>query len=305
MMFYLKNKISGNIISFIFITIVIVSCNNKPEGIIKQGKMARFLADLHKLDGGLSMKGFSATQDRENVYYYNSLLKKYDISKAEFDSSLVWYTKNPKQFDKVYNEVIEYLNVEDSIQKQKMIAFEDSLLNAPKEIEIWNKPKRFALTKDSARNKIEFLIDSIELFSHDIYELKFLHRVAPSDSGLNQHAVFRIHYENGITDSIFTKTINDSILRRYNLHLVARHKHKIERLTGSILESSSYKGVQNAIIDSISLSRKYSPIIQKEIQKEIEKNNSGNLNNDSTRIRLPHMPRSASSFKTDKNLKIK
>lgn len=269
-----------------------ISCNNRPDGIVNHQKMVNFLTDLHKLDGALSVKGYADSQNRENIYYYNALLEEYGITKAEFDSSLVWYTKNPKKFDKIYNEVIEYLNVEDSLQKQRTLAFEDSILNAVKQTDIWKKSRKFAFNNDSTLNRIEFDIDSAELFSQDIYELKFLHRIAPSDSSTNQHAVLRIHYENGFTDSVFTKTHNDSILRRYNLHLVARHKHKIVRLTGSILGSSSFKGIQNAFVDSISLTREYSPVILKEIQQEIEQNKNSVLNKDSARIRLPHMPKS-------------
>jgi hypothetical protein len=259
--------------------------------------MVDFLTDLHKLDGSLSVKGLGNTQDRENVYYYNALLEKYEITKAEFDSSLVWYTKNPKKFDKIYTEVIENLNLEDSILKQRIAAYEDSLMNAVKQFDIWNKARKFTLNKDSNRTHIDFEIHNGEFFSQDIYDLKFLHRVAPSDSSLNQFAVLRIHYENGITDSVFTITHNDSILRRYNLHLTARHKLRIERLSGAILGSSKYKGVQNAFIDSISLTREYSPIIQKKMQMEIQQNDSLMQIADKLEIRLPHMPKSKKNRK--------
>lgn len=304
-MSYPKSKILKYLFSFTLLLFFLISCSNHPDGVVDHRKMVNFLTDLHKLDGALSAKGFVNSGDRENVYYYNALLEKYGITKAEFDSSLVWYTKNPKKFDKIYNEVIEYLNVEDSILKQRLVAYEDSLMNAVKQIDIWKKSRKFALNKDSVRNKIDFVVDSTELYSQDIYELKFLHRVAPSDSSLNQHAVLRIHYENGITDSVFTKTYNDSILRRYKLHLIARHKLKVERLSGSLLGSSSYKGGQNAIVDSISLTREYNPVIQKEIQQEIEQNKTKLLNIDSSRIRLPHMPKSIPMLNSDKKLRQK
>ncbi|HRZ96360.1 MAG TPA: DUF4296 domain-containing protein [Paludibacter sp.] len=303
-MFYLRNKITPFLISFTIVLFVMISCNNKPDGIINQGKMARFLTDLHKLDGALQVKGLGATQDRENIYYYNSLLKKHGITKAEFDSSLVWYSKNPKKFEKIYSKVLVELQLEDSIHKQKMLAYEDSVMNAVKNIDIWNKNKKYILTKDSARNNIDFKIKGTDLFAQDIYELKFLHRIAPSDSCVNQSAVFRIHYENGLTDSVFTTTHNDSILRRYNLHLVARFKQKIDSLSGSILRSSKYKGVQKAFVDSISLTREYSPVIQKEMQQEIEQNKTGNINIDPKKIRLPHMPKSIPTAKTGKKPNI-
>lgn len=287
-----KNKFSLYLTCFTLFLFVFISCNNKPDGVLKHRKMVDFLTELHKLDGALSVKGFGNAQDRENVYYYNALLEKYEITKAEFDSSLVWYTKNPKRFDKIYTEVIVNLNLEDSILKQRIAAYEDSVMNAVKQFDIWNKARKFTLNKDSNRTHIDFEIQNGEFYSQDIYDLKFLHRVAPSDSSLNQFAVLRIHYENGITDSVFTITHNDSILRRYNLHLTARHKLRIERLSGSILGSSKYNGVQNAFIDSISLTREYSPIIQKKMQIEIQQNDSLMQNADKLQIRLPHMPKS-------------
>jgi len=284
-------KIFFYCVCFVFFTIVITSCDNRPAGVLNQHKMISFLTDLHKLDGTLEVSGLGTAQDRENVYYYNALLKKYGITKDEFDSSLVWYTKNPKKFDKIYTQVIIRLNFEDSVLVKKRLAMEDSVINADKIINIWNKNNKYLITKDSARTKIDFEIKGIELHSKDIYELTFLQRIAPSDSSSDKHVVFRIHYVNGPTDSIYTKTKSDSILRRYKLHLTARQNLKIERITGSLLGYRKFKGKQNALVDSILFTRQYSPKIQQSLREEELKAEAELHNNNIPRRRLPHMPK--------------
>ncbi|MDO9154187.1 MAG: DUF4296 domain-containing protein [Paludibacter sp.] len=293
-----KSSTLHYLICFTFFTFVMISCNNRPSVVINQGKMVSFLTDLHKLDGALSVKGLGATQDRENIYYYNALLLKYGITKDQFDSSLVWYTKNPKKFEKIYVKVLLHLNEEDSVVKKRIMVYEDSIKYAIKRFNLWNKPVKMLLTKDSARTSVDFEIVSTELFSQDIYELKFLHRIAPSDSCLNQRSVFRIHFANGETDSIFTNTHNDSVLRRYKLRLVARYNLKVERLTGSLLGSSTYKGVQNALLDSISLIHEFSPKTHEKMRLELKQLKADSIKIDSLQKidslhrRLPHMPRS-------------
>lgn len=240
-----------------------VSCSRAPENVLSQRRMIVFLSDLHKLDGALSAKGLTTIDDRENIYFYNALLAKHKISKEQFDSSLVWYTRNPKKFNKIYKEVLVELNKEDSLIRQIKRVYDDSVANADKTIDIWNKPRMFTLTKDSAAKNIQFYITGYDFFTGDLFELKFLHRSSPVDSAFAESAVLRIHYENDVTDSLASGLLADSLLRRYTMRFRAHRDKRVRSISGVILHTDDSLKRVRTVIDSLTLTYSYSPPVHR------------------------------------------
>jgi hypothetical protein len=71
--------------------------------------------------------------------YYKNVLDKHGITQAEFDSSLVWFTDNPQIFNKIYPKVIERLEADVEVEKQKReakrektLARKDAVASMPK-----------------------------------------------------------------------------------------------------------------------------------------------------------------------------
>jgi len=106
------------IISVIFL-LALASCqgnetNTAPDNIIPEEKMVEILTNVHLIEGartGLVITGDSVHGINE---YYKALYVKYNITQAEFDSSFVYYSKDPKVFDKMFEKVIENLSVIES-----------------------------------------------------------------------------------------------------------------------------------------------------------------------------------------------
>ena len=65
------------------------------------------MIDLHKTDALLQVCGMQYGHDEEEDMYYAAILAKHSITQAQFDSSLVWYTKHPQLFDKIYPKVLK------------------------------------------------------------------------------------------------------------------------------------------------------------------------------------------------------
>ena len=85
---------------------ILTACSSRPDGVMSQREMKEFLTDLHLLEGLISYDPTLMSDDRMQVYYYNALFSKYGITKADFDSSLVFYTKQPKRFERIYAGVV-------------------------------------------------------------------------------------------------------------------------------------------------------------------------------------------------------
>lgn len=268
------NKIRPYLGFYIFIFTVILSwqsCQNRPGNILNQDDMVKFLTDLHKLEGSLTIKSYTSPDSIVDQDYYNALFKKYGITQADFDSSLVWYVHNPKKFTKIYGKVVENLTqFEKDVNDRKFHPIDSVALRSSK-IDIWNGEKKYIVNKDSAKTLIEYRIDNQQLQWADIYTLSFIMRVSAPDSIVNNSIVMHINYADRPSDSIVAKVYPDSLLRRYKLKLVARYQDSIVSITGLMLKNNSSKVKMLAIIDSIKLIRHYDQLAQDSILKVINK----------------------------------
>ena len=256
------------------LSIFVESCDSsRSGGVLSSKKMENLLVDMHVLEGSLRATGNYYDSGEESLQYYATLFDKYGITQADFDSSLVWYTKHPKKFERIYQNVVARVDsLSNDIRKGKYHPVDSAALTG--ETNLWTLATKYVLTKDSARRQLDFKIENVELQPNDFYKLSFLHRVAPTDSSLNPHAVLYVNYTGDVVDSIYTRTLNDSVLRRYTLIFKARKSLKIKSLSGFILGNDSSIGKMSATIDSIKLIRKFNPFKQDSIRAAILKNDT-------------------------------
>ena len=74
--------------------------------------MRSVLYDLHRAEAILQVEGLNYGHDEEVAKYYQVVLDKHHVTKAEFDSSLVWYTDHPQLFNKIYPKIMERVKEE-------------------------------------------------------------------------------------------------------------------------------------------------------------------------------------------------
>ncbi len=84
-----------------------------PPGVLQKEQMIDLLVEMHKADAAKqqdhSMYPDSTGLDTVN---YELVFAAKKIKRAEFDSSMKFYSSHPDLFDKVYDEVITRLNLE-------------------------------------------------------------------------------------------------------------------------------------------------------------------------------------------------
>ena len=90
--------------------IALAAC--RPHGILTSRKMRSVLYDLHRAEAILQVEGLNYGHDEEVAKYYQVVLDKHHVTKAEFDSSLVWYTDHPQLFNKIYPKIMERVKEE-------------------------------------------------------------------------------------------------------------------------------------------------------------------------------------------------
>lgn len=107
-----------NSVYIIFLVLcLMVSCNSRH--ILSRRQMVDVLVDLHHADATLAAMGYNYGHDEDLRRCYFVVLEKHGITQAQFDSSLVWYTKHPERFDKIYPKVVARLEEDLKIWEEK------------------------------------------------------------------------------------------------------------------------------------------------------------------------------------------
>ena len=92
---------------------LLTSCRGKD--VLSSRRMVAVLTDLHRMDGMIQVTGISRERGEDEIAYYDAVLAQHGVTRAQFDSSLVWYTQHPQRFNKLYPRVLDKLEAEHAL----------------------------------------------------------------------------------------------------------------------------------------------------------------------------------------------
>jgi hypothetical protein len=86
---------------------LLFSCHHPMNSnILSEKKFIALMVDIHLADAIASEKGYiDQTYQIDSASLYGSVFKKHGVSKAEFDSTMAWYSTHPEDLQKVYNRI--------------------------------------------------------------------------------------------------------------------------------------------------------------------------------------------------------
>ena len=247
-----------------------LGCSSRPDGVMSRREMRSFLVDYHLLEGVFLAQRIVEEAEKDN--YYHALFEKHGITKADFDSSLVYYTRNPKVFERIYNGVTNDLDeIKADVSSGKYFpVLPDSVRLKPEIKDIWSLDSAFYAIGDSSESKLYFTIKNKDLLSKDVYYFAFRMRAFPHDSIQSGYTTFRVHYADGQMDSLYHEVLNDSVFRRYKYTLIAKRNFKIDSLSGVFYENHQEADSFCVYVDSVILKRKYIPALQDSIKLQLD-----------------------------------
>ncbi|MCU4157892.1 DUF4296 domain-containing protein [Carboxylicivirga sp. A043] len=167
--------------SIVIVLVALLSCSTRPRvprGIAGEEKMAEVLADIYQVESVLGQTRLSYNSSKEDKVsgYYKYVLDEHEMTKAEFDTAMSWYSANPTVLSDVYEEVIEILSRRDAELKNKVNKEKDerkTLAKLPGKTELWKDSTSFELPfdpKDSLDNRIPFNVE-VDSLSNGILRL--------------------------------------------------------------------------------------------------------------------------------------
>lgn len=109
------------IYGILLFTLVFAWGCNKERKVIPRDEMVSVLVQVHLMDGATQIAQYNpevSVPDTLNVY--EAVLENYGYTKAQFDSSIQYYSKDLRKFDRIYQEVLSRLNkMETEVQEQQ------------------------------------------------------------------------------------------------------------------------------------------------------------------------------------------
>lgn len=231
------------------------SCKkDMPKDIIKPALMENLLYDYHMAK---VMADDLPYEDRyKQPLYYNYVFRKYKVNQAQFDSSMVWYTRHIDELSKIYEKInIRYKAQQDAINH--LIAIRD---NKPKmsepgdSIDIWYGNRLYKLANSIVSNKLKFKIPTDTNFKERdslIWRMRYTFFPIKKNTQDSAVMIISIKYNN---DSLAhaTKQITHSGLD--SIIVKSDSDYQIKEIKGIVY----YFGQDNdksLLIDQISLTR--------------------------------------------------
>lgn len=145
-----------------FISVFAISCSNHRHEILSPEKMIDVLTDMHIADAlGADYDLRKSNIRFDSTTIYTNLFKKHQVSKAQLDSSMVFYSQQPELFMQMYDEVFARLSKQDEEINQLTRQF------VPQNMEvIYGLDKNFFVVGDSSDylDPITIPIDSVGRF---------------------------------------------------------------------------------------------------------------------------------------------
>ncbi len=236
-------------------SLMLIGCKEGiPDDVIQPLQMENLLYDFH-LAKSMAEK---LPQDKhyQRKLYYESVFEKHGVEQAEFDSSMVWYTRHTEELRLIYDNVARRLHKEQD-QINHLIAIRD---NKPKEsaagdsIDVWVGNRLYVLTASAMLNKVVFEIPADNQFNDNdwfVWRLRSTSLPFHTVEGDTAFAVLSAKYYN---DSIVSVTKQLTGLGRDSLILRNVSSYKVNKLKGYIYYQGDSRD-RSMLIDEISLTR--------------------------------------------------
>lgn len=253
----MKSKISFHLCWASVLVGLLVGCKIKtPEHVIPESTMENLLYDYH-LAKSMS-ENLPYEENYKKSLYMDAVFKKYGTTKADFDSSMVWYTRNTEVIAKIYEKVRNRLKGEQDLVSD-LIAKRDKKPKTTKagdSIDVWPWQHVLRLTNATLDNKYVFTLP-VDSNYHErdtlIWNARY-HFTQPalSDSLRNVFMALQIMYEKDTISQL--EMINASCTRQIRLY--ADTLGSMKEIKGIIFYTASEGHTEVALlVDQLSMMR--------------------------------------------------
>ena len=197
----------------LFITVVLTGCKPEiPGRYLQMDEMVDILYDYHVADG-MVQTNFDSPDSVAMRAYRISILKNHGVTQADFDSSMIYYTRHTRLLQKVYDKIADRLDRE-AVERGGQAGFTNLTENADT-TNVWKRSTAFVLSPYLATNRMSFEIKADSSYHEgDRMVLDFDAQFLYQDGMRDALVVLAITYAN---DSV--EYVNNSISTSSHYHM--------------------------------------------------------------------------------------
>lgn len=220
-----------------------------PDGIISPGDMEDILYDYH-VSRAMSRETSNSEMDMDykEVMYHEAMLKKYGVTAAEFDSSLVYYFSHADRFAKIYERVCKRLNEDATEIGASVGAMADisTFTLSGDTANIWNDATELLLMPVPGYNRVSFEIKADTAYRKgDSFMLNMLSSYLYRSGAKDALIYMAITYDN---DSISTHSIHNTVSGVATLRIPADQHHVVKQIRTFIYLAPSGENNSNNML---------------------------------------------------------
>lgn len=210
-----------------------------PKGIIGEGDMEDLLYDYHVGRAMASQVSTSSETEFNQEVYLLAALKKHGYTKADFDSSLVYYYSRVDRFEKIYTRVTQRLNDKATalgaavgeISKYSTLSANGDTAN------VWNDATALLLMPRPGYNLAQFTLEADTSYHKgDTYQLNLMTNFIYKSGNRDATLYMAIKYDN---DSITTHTTRCTASGISTLKVVTSREHQVKDIRSFIYVTPS------------------------------------------------------------------
>ena len=218
----------------------------RPESVLSPKKMEQFLYDYH-LAQAIGQDLPQNERYKTNAYI-DWAYSRNNISKDDFERSLIWYTRNPKELSKIYKRLSNRVDDEYKVVSKSLSQIEKKSfsIQSGDSVDLWYMDRTALLNTSAYMNKLTYHINrDTTFYKGDTVSLGLYGTFVSVDSGVPQYAHISLsaYYDDGITTA-------DTIIRsnaQVYLSVVLDTAKNLSNISGAI-SYLDYTDNRNALL---------------------------------------------------------
>ena len=203
-----------------------------PSDVLSEGKMEEILYDYHLTQAAAETERLSSS----DMYAYRlAVLRKHGVTQAQFDSSMVYYTRHTELLQKVYENLYDRLNKEAVSLGATVTELEKFGEQSAKgdTANIWNGTRAMVLPAIDPFNYYSFsMVADTSFHKGDRFLLEFDTKFLMQDGMRNGIALLAIQFAN---DSVTSQMVRPQNSQHYSLMVEDRDSLGIKKVSGYMM----------------------------------------------------------------------
>lgn len=231
----------------ITLVLVFAACNRVPEQVIQPDEMAELMADVRVADAVIAVNPAQYNVPGTREALRQAVFDRHNVTKEQFDSSLVWYGHNMNLYQDIADKTIEIL--EARMAKVNGVVAEAALSVAGDSVDVWQRPTAMIVNSFSPSPYITFNLQSDRNWQRgDFFTWNAHLAVPPTDASWSITA----EYSDGTTETVVA-SLDITELNRQSLTFFTDSTRTAVALSGWL--RLGLNGDRPVVIDSLSLTR--------------------------------------------------